>query len=360
MIKLRINNNEYEVQDGLTILEVARGVGLAIPTLCHKDNLPHFSSCMVCMVKDNRSNSFMPSCSALVQDGIDLTGEAVINLRKKAIELLLSEHRAECEAPCRVVCPSGYNIPLMNRLIAEGDFKGAARLSLESTGSSEITCLKCKGYCENACRRKKIDLPVSIRNLQLYVCGQAENEAQENTRFDKSSNNEIQTGPDAKIKQQKRFSSHTGILYEDELQEWLKECSNEVIRNREISDNIAAIGEAKSCMHCDCRAADDCRLRSIAEEYSVKDPRGKFVNSPIVKKINRNTGLVFENAKCIKCGLCVRLCEEMHEEPSLCFINRGFVSIISEPLTEEFDNILRTKSKEVIEICPTGALSRLK
>jgi NADH dehydrogenase/NADH:ubiquinone oxidoreductase subunit G len=41
-------------------------------------------------------------------------------------------------------------------------------------------------------------------------------------------------------------------------------------------------------------------------------------------------------------------------------LNRGFVTIISEPLTEEFDDILKTKTMEVIEICPTGALSKLK
>ena len=55
-------------------------------------------------------------------------------------------------------------------------------------------------------------------------------------------------------------------------------------------------------MHCDCRAADDCRLRDLADEFSIKNPRGKLVNAPIVKKINYKTGLVFENAKCIKCG----------------------------------------------------------
>jgi NADH dehydrogenase/NADH:ubiquinone oxidoreductase subunit G len=113
-------------------------------------------------------------------------------------------------------------------------------------------------------------------------------------------------------------------------------------------------------MHCDCRAANDCRLRDLADDFALKDPRGKLINAPIVKKINYATGLVFENAKCIKCGLCVRLCEKSGEEPALCFINRGFITILSEPLTEEFDNILKTKSREVIEICPTGALSQFK
>jgi formate dehydrogenase major subunit len=111
-------------------------------------------------------------------------------------------------------------------------------------------------------------------------------------------------------------------------------------------------------MHCDCRAADDCSLRVVAQKLSLKDPVGKVVNARIQKKINQKTGLIFENAKCIKCGLCVRVCEDSKDEPALCFINRGFVSIISEPLTEEFDNILATQADKCIEVCPTGALGR--
>jgi NADH dehydrogenase/NADH:ubiquinone oxidoreductase subunit G len=162
------------------------------------------------------------------------------------------------------------------------------------------------------------------------------------------------------LKKSKRFTSHIGKLDATELQEWLKECGNDVTRFREIVDTESAANESESCMHCDCRAVDNCRLRDLADDFSVKDPGGKLVNSPIQKKININSGLIFENAKCIKCGLCVRLCEDSKEEPGLCFINRGFVSIISEPITEDFNNILKSKSNEVIEICPTGALSKFK
>jgi predicted molibdopterin-dependent oxidoreductase YjgC len=158
----------------------------------------------------------------------------------------------------------------------------------------------------------------------------------------------------------RRFESRTGKIETQELTEWLKECGKDLKRVTEISDTESAASESRSCMHCDCRAADNCRLRDVADEYSVKDPRGKLVNSPIIKKINQNTGLIFENAKCIKCGLCVRLCEASNDSPALCFINRGFISIISEPLTEDFNDILKAKTNEVIDICPTGALSKLK
>jgi len=363
MVKIKIDNIEYEAPEEMTILEVAEREGYQIPTLCHKKGLPHYTSCMVCMVKDGRTNSFVPSCSSLVQEGmdIDITGEEVVYLRKKAIELLLSEHRAECEAPCKIVCPAGYNIPLMNRLIADKEFEAAIELSLSEMNTTEIMCVKCPGYCENACRRKKVDIPVSIRNMQLFIYQSInKNKSVAEISDQNFDNNEAKELRHKTVKLSGRFTSRIGRLEESELQEWLKECSGNEIRSREIADFNTAAGEAESCMHCDCRAADDCRLRDLAEGFSIKDPRGKLVNSPIVKKINYNTGLVFENAKCIKCGLCVRLCEDSEEEPALCFINRGFVSIISEPLTEKFENILKTKSQEVIAICPTGALSQMK
>ena len=352
MVKLKINNTVFEVNEGLTILDVSVDAGINIPTLCYNGKLPHYSSCMVCMVKDKRNGNFIPSCSALVQEGMDIdsSSEDVVNLRKKAIELLLSEHRAECEAPCKVVCPGGYNIPLMNRLLIANDLESAVQLSITQVQFSKLMCSDCPGYCENACRRKKVDTPVSIRNLQIFISQQI---AHKNIALNQGES----ALKEAKRKSSKRFTSHIGKLETGELNEWLKECRDDIKRIRDISDPESAACESASCMHCDCRAADNCRLRDIAEEFSVKDPRGKLISYPIKKKININTGLIFEHAKCIKCGLCVRLCEDLKEEPALCFIYRGFVSIISEPLTEDFNNILKTKSKEVIDICPTGALS---
>jgi predicted molibdopterin-dependent oxidoreductase YjgC len=364
MARIKIDNIECDVPDGATILEAALSVGIKIPTLCHKDGLPHYSSCMVCLVKDNRSNGFIPSCSALVQPGMDIdaSGNNVILIRKKAVELLLSEHRAECDAPCRVVCPAGYNIPLLNRMLSENKIEEAVKLTLSEIDSNEIRCVNCPAYCENACRRKKVDTSISIRNLKLFIAFKNRESRLGSSPPDfPIDQNETDSKNKPVLKQEKkRFRSLIGKLEQSELLEWVKECGINEPRFIEISDKASAFSEAKSCMHCDCRAADDCRLRNISDDFGLKNPSGKLVYAPISKKINLHNNLIFENAKCIKCGLCVRICEDKTDEPQLCFINRGFVSILSEPLTNEFVETMKSTAKECIEVCPTGALSFFK
>jgi ferredoxin len=348
MINIRIENREYSVPEGITVLDAARNAGYIIPTLCSKEGLPHYSSCMVCIIKDRRKNTYLPSCSALVREGmdIDLSGVEVIEMRRKSLELLLSEHRAECEAPCRLVCPSGYNIPFMNRLLASGNFNGAIGLVASEISGDQIKCSDCKGYCENACRRKRIDKSVSIRNIKLFIF----REILSKGIIPGNLHNE-ETG-----RKKPGFVSKTGKLMPGELNEWLKECNDGGQRHETIPDFISAGAESKSCMHCDCRSARDCRLRQLASELQVKDPQ-KIPGIPIIKKISLKTGLIFENAKCIKCGLCVRVSEDSVEITSLCFINRGMDTLISEPLSYDFEDISFEQSKIIVEICPTGALS---
>ncbi len=365
MISLTIDNKKIDASDKDTILSAAAKAGITIPTLCHKDGVEHYSSCMVCIVRDIKKNSFLPSCSAPVKEGmeIDASGVDVVAMRKKAVELLLAEHRAECEAPCRKVCPAGYNIPLMNRMLAEGDFRGASDLISAETETGELNCVTCKAYCENACRRKKIDKPLSIRNTRIFLYESLNRQNTENTGENRELTTVLQRK--ASLKEQKtagkkRFSSRTGPVGDNELQEWLKECSGDGSRHRTINDFESASKEAGNCMHCDCRAADNCKLRELAEAFSLKDTSGKVFSLPLTKKINHRSGLIFENGKCIKCGLCVRVCEDSKEEPALCFINRGFISVISEPLTEEFDRTLVTQVDKCVKVCPTGALSKFR
>lgn len=97
-MKIKVNGNELEVTGQHVLIEELRERGLQIPSLCYAPEAEHQASCMVCMVKDVRSGQMIPSCSTFPQEGmeIDTESEEVVEQRKMAIELLLSDHGARC------------------------------------------------------------------------------------------------------------------------------------------------------------------------------------------------------------------------------------------------------------------------
>ncbi|MHA1407910.1 MAG: 2Fe-2S iron-sulfur cluster-binding protein, partial [Candidatus Heimdallarchaeaceae archaeon] len=94
MIKIEINNQEYEVDEGLTILEAAETQGIEIPTLCYHKALSSYGACRLCTVEIELKGKtmFQASCQYPVQEGMKIftESERVIKGRKKMIELLLA------------------------------------------------------------------------------------------------------------------------------------------------------------------------------------------------------------------------------------------------------------------------------
>ncbi len=133
MIKLTIDHIPVEVEEGFTVMEAAAILGISIPSMCFHPGFSNHPSCMICIVKDVSRDNFVPSCALPVSEGMNiLTGtEEVTKARKEALELLLSDHIGDCEAPCRLSCPAFMDIPLMNRLIAMGDFQKALHIVRE-------------------------------------------------------------------------------------------------------------------------------------------------------------------------------------------------------------------------------------
>lgn len=171
MTKLRINQQELDVPSDITVLEAALAAGFEIPTMCNNGEVEHFASCMVCVVKDLRNGSYLPSCSTGVQEGMDLLteGEELTEARKTALDLLLSEHVGDCEAPCRIACPAFMDIPEMNRLIATGKAEEAYLKVTKDIALPGILGRICPAPCESVCRRKSVDSAVSICLLKRFT-----------------------------------------------------------------------------------------------------------------------------------------------------------------------------------------------
>ena len=45
-------------------MEACGRLGIDIPALCYREGLDHFTSCMMCVVKDKKTGRTLPSCSA--------------------------------------------------------------------------------------------------------------------------------------------------------------------------------------------------------------------------------------------------------------------------------------------------------
>jgi coenzyme F420-reducing hydrogenase beta subunit len=94
-VTLRIDDKEVKAKEGATILEVARKVGINIPTLCYTSALSPFGACRLCSVEitDKRGRKrIVTSCNYPVEEGLVVStkSEKVLKTRKVLLELLLA------------------------------------------------------------------------------------------------------------------------------------------------------------------------------------------------------------------------------------------------------------------------------
>ncbi len=171
MPRLTINNKPVDVEQGATILDAARKLGIDIPTMCFLEGCDPSTSCMVCVVKVNDSPTLVPSCAMPAAEGmrVETDTQEVRLARKTALELLLSDHVGDCMGPCHTICPAKMNIPLMLRQIAAGQLADAIITVKRDIALPAILGRVCPAPCEKGCRRAALDQPVSICLLKRYV-----------------------------------------------------------------------------------------------------------------------------------------------------------------------------------------------
>ncbi|MBN1197884.1 MAG: (2Fe-2S)-binding protein [Bacteroidales bacterium] len=170
-MRITIDHIILDIDKGMTVLQAAEIAGIRIPSMCYLPGYHNHPSCMVCLVKDLDKGILFPSCAMPVTDGmhLDASSEEVRGARKEALELLLSDHVGDCEAPCRLSCPAFMNIPLMNRLTAAGRIEEALHVVREEIALPLVLGYICPAPCEKACRRKSVDEPVSICLLKRFT-----------------------------------------------------------------------------------------------------------------------------------------------------------------------------------------------
>ncbi|TVQ88043.1 MAG: hypothetical protein EA393_09705 [Bacteroidetes bacterium] len=174
MSKLNIIINGKIVQGlrGESILKMSRRLGVEIPTLCHDPRLEPYSSCYLCVVEVEGMRGLQPACSTKITEGmrIETENERVVKSRKFALELMVSNHYADCVAPCKERCPAGVDVQGYIALINQGKHREATGLIKQTNPLPAICGRVCVRPCEVACRRNLVEgVGVGIDYLKRYT-----------------------------------------------------------------------------------------------------------------------------------------------------------------------------------------------
>lgn len=98
MVTLTIDKKTVTVPEGTTILEAAKSVNIAIPTLCYLKEINEIGACRICMVEVEGFERLVPSCNNVVSEGmvVHTNSPRVREARRVNLRLLLSQHDIKC------------------------------------------------------------------------------------------------------------------------------------------------------------------------------------------------------------------------------------------------------------------------
>ncbi len=98
MVKIRIDDRELEVQEGITIFNAASEAGIPIPHFCYHPAFVPEGTCRMCLVEIEGVPKLELACSTVVRDGmiVSTQSDRVRDGRKGVLEFLLAEHPLDC------------------------------------------------------------------------------------------------------------------------------------------------------------------------------------------------------------------------------------------------------------------------
>jgi NADP-reducing hydrogenase subunit HndD len=155
-IKIYINNKEYEVDKGLTIMQAADTVGYHLPRLCYHPKLSIEGACRVCIVEVEGMKNYVASCAYPVSLGMKIhtNTKDLRQARRDIVELILDNHPMDCHT-----CERDSNCELQRLAYSMGlrkrHFEGEKKhydkdLSSEAVIRDPNKCVLC-GRCVRVC-----------------------------------------------------------------------------------------------------------------------------------------------------------------------------------------------------------------
>jgi formate dehydrogenase major subunit len=115
-----------------------------------------------------------------------------------------------------------------------------------------------------------------------------------------------------------------------------------------------AVRDAKRCMECGCPDVHECKLREYAIGLEVCPEWAAGAHIPKTEAVNRY--YVRNMDKCVLCGRCARVCDEIAGVHAIDFAKRGFESILSPQFYKDMEHSDCVFCGLCAQLCPVGAL----
>ena len=183
LVNITIDNQNISVQEGTTILEAAKKVGIDIPTLCFLKDVNEIGDCRMCVVKVEGRRGFTTACIQKVEEGMVIKTHTpeIIEARHVMLDLIISNHDKDC-----LTCTRMGNCELQALAAKFGiqsiEYKGERNEhqidnlspSIVKDPNKCILCRRCVAVCKN------------VQKIGAIDCGNRGFESSISTSYNKS------------------------------------------------------------------------------------------------------------------------------------------------------------------------------
>lgn len=284
MVKLKINNQEIEVEAGTTILEAARQNNIMIPTLCYLKDLTGTGACRVCQVEVKGARTLCAACIYPVSEGMEVFthSKKALDARRNVVELILSNHSKNC-----LQCIRNNKCELQTLAaqvgVREDAYQGEKTKPTFDDASEGIVrdtskCVLC-GRCVNACEKiqglgvlnyinrgfKTSVGPVfdlSLKDVNCMQCGQCVNVCPVGALHEKESVHEViqalndptkhvivQTAPAIRAALGEEFGNPIGSKVTGKMVTALKLCGFDRVYDTNYAADLTIMEEGTEFIH---------------------------------------------------------------------------------------------------------------
>ena len=131
--------------------------------------------------------------------------------------------------------------------------------------------------------------------------------------------------------------------------------TEKVLESRRTTLQLLMSSHRAQCLTCD--KSGKCKLQDYAKRYGVDDTRfgaNTYCREP---KDESSKSIVRDPSKCILCGLCVRMCDEVQNIGAIDFTQRGKKAYVAPGFGKTLAETSCVGCGQCAAVCPTGAIT---